>query len=72
VIMILEAMGVKLHKNSLSVVFDSKGDSYEVPNYCINMPHKYILKDAKKKKAVKEEFFKVITIHYNFLLLNFT
>ena len=29
-------------------------------------------KITTKKKAVKEEFFKVITIHYNFLLLNFT
>ena len=62
VIMILETMGVKLYKGCLNVVFDSKGDSYEVPNYCINMPHKYILKDEYKVKDstnIKDEVFKV-------------
>ena len=54
-------MGVKLYHNSLAVVFDAKGDSYEVPNYCMHKPHKYIIKEVeyKKIKNVKEETFKV-------------
>ncbi len=61
VLIILETMGVKLHKDCISVVFDSKGDSYEVPNYCINLPHKYNLKDQpKKKSSISEETLKVM------------
>lgn len=57
---ILQTMGIKLHKGCLSVVFDAKGDSYEVPNYCMNKPHKYIIKEEeyKKPKNVSKENLK--------------
>ena len=55
---ILQTMGIKLHKGCLSVVFDAKGGSYEVPNYCLNKPHKYIIKEDKKPKTVLEENLK--------------
>jgi hypothetical protein len=63
--MILETMGIKLHKECINVVFDSKGDSYEIPNYCINMPYKYNVKEdeLKKKKTFKEAVNKV-KIHH--------
>lgn len=33
---------ITLYKDNISAVFDSKGNLYEVPNYCINLPYKYI------------------------------
>lgn len=33
---------ITLYKDNLSAVFDSKGNLYEVPNYCINPPYKYL------------------------------
>ncbi len=59
-LMILQTMGIKLYKNCINVVFDAKGDSYEIPNYCINMPYKYELKDEyKRKKLFAKEKVKV-------------
>lgn len=53
-------MGIKLYKDGISVVFDNRGDSYEIPNYCICLPSRYELKDDyKKKKKTEELFFKV-------------
>jgi len=57
-------MGIKVYKNCISVVFDAKGDSYELPNYCINMPYKYVLKDNfTKKKSSQEQLLKVKQLH---------
>ena len=54
--MILQTMGVKIYKDCLCVVFDSKGDSYEIPNYCINWPHKYIIKENEALKTILNVF----------------
>lgn len=34
--------GITLYKENISAVYDSKGNLYEIPNYCINSPYKYI------------------------------
>ena len=34
----LEAAGIKIYKNCINITFDSKGKSYEIPNYCVNLP----------------------------------
>ena len=60
--MILESMGIKLLKDCISVVYDSRGDSYEVPNYCINMPSFYELRDEFKKKEAKDIEDEEITV----------
>lgn len=39
---ILQTCGVSLYRNCINAVFDPKGNLYEVPNYCINPPYKYI------------------------------
>jgi hypothetical protein len=55
VLAILETMGIKLYKNCITVVFDPKGDSFEIPTYCIHMPYKYELRDEFVYKEKKVE-----------------
>lgn len=56
---ILETMGIKLYKNCITVVFDPKGDSFEIPTYCIHMPYKYELRDEFVHKDKKVESQKI-------------
>lgn len=39
---ILSLSGIKLYRNCINVCYDSKGHLYEIPNYCINPPYKFI------------------------------
>lgn len=48
----LAAAHVKLVNNTLQLSFDSEGNKYDVPAFCINDPSKY---DLPKKKEVKKE-----------------
>ena len=38
----LNIHNLTLVKNDLSAVYDIKGNLYEIPNYCINPPYKFI------------------------------
>ena len=39
----LKVSGIIPYKNCINIVYDSKGFLYEIPNYCINDPLKYII-----------------------------
>jgi len=52
-IMILQATEIKLINNSLQLAYDSRGNKYELPIFCINDPTRYDL--PKKKQLTKDE-----------------
>ena len=54
------------YKNCINIVYDSKGFLYEIPNYCINDPLKYIIDEIEyNKKKPKEEVINVIIRLFN-------
>lgn len=36
-------------KDCINIVYDSKGNLYEIPNYCINDPYKFELEEDNEK-----------------------
>jgi hypothetical protein len=50
---ILTAVEIKLINNSLQLAYDSQGNKYEIPVFCINDPTRFDL--PKKKQLTKEE-----------------
>lgn len=53
---------LKLFKENISAVFDSKGNLYEIPNYCINEPYKFI-ESSFDEKSIEEKNIEVIIRH---------
>jgi len=49
----LDAAGIKLYKKSLVISFDSLGNIYEIPNYCVSYPLVY--DESKFEKNKPEE-----------------
>ena len=41
--------------NCINITYDSLGGIYEIPNYCINEPYKYILSENIKEKPSEEK-----------------
>lgn len=56
----LNAAGVSLYNNCLNITYDSQGIIYEIPNYCINNPHKYELHPKENKIKPNEQIITVI------------
>jgi hypothetical protein len=52
-IAILTAVEIKLINNSLQLAYDTRGNKYEIPIFCINDPTHFDL--PKKKQLTKEE-----------------
>ncbi len=62
----LKVSGIIPYKNCINIVYDSKGFLYEIPNYCINDPLKYIIEEIEyNKKKPKEEVINVIIRLFN-------
>jgi len=57
---ILTAVGVKLVNKNLQQAYDSQGNRYDVPIFCINDPIRYNL---PKKKQLKKEDLSAETMH---------
>lgn len=51
----LNAAGVIPANRCINVTFDSRGYCYEIPNYCINEPHKFEVSNTEKNKTRPKE-----------------
>ena len=57
--LILEAAEIKLYKQCINLTYDSRGKSYEIPNYCINLPYIYDI-DTNKDVKINSSYKKII------------
>ena len=65
----LKAGGIIPYKDSINVVYDSKGALYEIPNYCINDPSQYNIPEieyTKEKPNEEEIVFKIRFFNHQF------
>ena len=51
----LEAYGLVPYNNCINITYDTSGALYEIPNYCINDPYKYEIKENEKEKPNEEK-----------------
>lgn len=51
-----------MFKDNISAIYDSKGNLYEIPNYCINEPYKF-MESSFDEKSVEEKSIIVIIRH---------
>lgn len=59
----LFSSGIIPYCNCINVTYDVTGNLYEIPNYCINEPIKYIISETEKTKPIECEL--TIIIRHN-------
>jgi hypothetical protein len=55
-------MGLTAYKDCINVTYDTRGNIYEIPNYCINDPSIYDIPKQEVKPKPRKKDIKVLSL----------